>query len=1151
MTSFLFAYAVGLGIILSFAGWGWLFLKVSRSRFETGFGSNAVVGLAFTTPVGALLNWFALISPAIIRTYVLLGIGIAVLAAIVDERFVRHAFRAGWAYFRPRKLMSFGLVLLILITAVTFAAAVSPNAFHPQDDLHAYFVYPAKMLQTGQLGSDPFSERRIISSLGDKYFLDTFLMSFTGSFRNMFLIDMGVGYVLLLLLLAEILHRRKVPGHWAMIAMLTISIYAPPVSNITAIYLGVVLVVLMFDLLDRTAAHPESNSLVVMALLCAGVSSLKGTFMPSAAIYFLSFFAYQWMRTKETGKTLGRAGLCLLLVVLFMLPWMLYSLRVSATLFYPLFGKGYHGSVYGIYLLPTANPGLHNLLAFLDGLSSNLGAVVILELVIIVASFFKDRTERLVDFIIVINFVIDFVVIGIGIGGVQMYRYSFPVVFAFGVFFLVQELAVFARRTASGKPLDFLDSFGPVLVLGMLLGGGFQLFMDAQKQARLKALNFGLSGRDIDSPKEIADYRALQDAVPAGAKILVRMDKNYLFDFRRNTIWVNDLPGGASLPPGIPIFKGPEVLADYLVQHGIRYLGYSYGDEASFTRAEFSTRLAPKVNIWIRRGAEIAFDFQDNALALGKTRKKLYDNGSMFVLDLETPAGGNTTRLVPELAAPVVDTPKLTLTAYSPAPDRLHGPVLNVNPTMSNGAIEGVLARAPRQATILFAPGTYEIGRTLTVPCNNGLTLMGPQGIPATATLKADAGFKGSIFAMDGCTSVLIQFLHFDGAGALYVGKSANSGITFVYNQITNVQGTAGIYLDGYLADTVVNGVIQNLVQNVIIERNTIGDDSSCRAEFAKPDDDGDCAGIITHAGELKNLRINYNSINHMSEGIHIEQLTTYKPGATNAVCVACRIEYNYIYHYHRIGFENQVSAPTNPIYVQHNVVNEPIGAFWGTFAMSMACCVSGFLQVPGASSIPSLVYKDNVTISTGAGGGGHPPYGVEFWGDGAQGMNSLVQGNFSNGYVWGFGKAMEISGNYICGPYMTKEGGYIADQQKQPAPVMKGNITTADCKATPSVAPSIAPAAGSYSAPASVTLTTSAENTSIWYTTDGTNPVPGQGTTRFYQGPIALDKTTTIKAVGMWGAANQPLSYPAGYGYVPSNVVSASYVITANHQGL
>jgi len=964
------------------------------------------------------------------------------------------------------------------------------------------------------------------------------------------LMDEGIAYVILLFLLAEMLRRKGIPGHWAMMALFVACIYPAPVSNITAIYLGVIVLLMLFDLFDRTVALPTLNETVLLAILIAGVCSFKTTFLPPAAIFFLSFFLYQLFLLPDKGKTIARAGLCLLFIVVLLSPWMVYSRWASGTYFYPLFGKGYHGSVYGIYLLPTANMGLHNFLAFLDGLSYTVGLVLAMQIGLVLSAFRRNGDRRLIDLIVVINLLIDFVVIGIGTGGVQMYRYSFFILYAIALFLLVQELGVFAQRSTSGRQLGFTDSFAAVLLLGMLLGTGYQDFLQEMRDWRITALKFSLSGKDIVTPAEASAYRDLQLAVPPGQKILVRMDKNYLFNFRRNPIYINDLPGGASLPPGIPIFKGPEALADYLVQHGIRYLAYSYGDEATFSRALFADRLEPRVNIWIRRGAEIAFDFQDNALALGKTRKRLYDNGSMFVLDLETPASGNPTTTSQVRSRSAI----LTLASYSPdqAPDdwqRPSGPVVNVKPGMTTEALQKEISRAPRGATVLFAPGTYEITTAINVPCTKGLTLTGPPANPATAILSA-AFVKGPILAMDRCTGVTIQFLHFENSAAVYMGKSENSGLTFVHNQVTNLQGMPGILIDGYLADAVVHGTIQNLVSNTTIEYNSFGDAGSCRAEFAVPDNDGICAGIITHAGELLNLRIKYNSFFHVSEPIHLEQLTTFQPGKTNAVCDACRIEYNYILNYHRIGIENQVSAPNNPIYVQHNVVDEPINAFWGTFAMSMACCISGFIQNGYTGYSPSLYYNDNVTISTGAGGIGHPPYGVEFWGTGAQGLKSLVEGNFSNGYTYGFGNApWAIRDNYICGPYMVKEGGYISNQQKQAAPAMSGNIISPTCKATPSATPKISPAGGSFSGPMTVTLSTDAENTSIYYTTDGTAPVPGQGTTRYYDKPIPVDKTMTLKAVGMWGAPNQPLSYPPGYGYVPSGVVTASYVANSGAQ--
>jgi hypothetical protein len=652
MNSFLLAFAVGLGILCSLIGWGWLVLKALRIRLGTGPGSKAAVGLALTSPVGAVLNWFHVISPGIVRAFVLAGIVIAVLATVTNARYLRDSAVSAWAYFRPRKWMAFVLLLLVSITVVRYAAIVSPGQFHPQDDLHAYFVYPAKMLQTGQLGTDPFSERRIISSLGDKYFLDTFVMSFTGRFGNMRLMDEGVGYVMLLLLLAEIMHRKGIPGHWSLMALLAASIYPAPVSNITAVYLGVVILVLLFDLLQRTAAQPALNTTALLAILLAGLSSLKSTFAPAAGVFFWGFFLYQLFRLPNKGKTVARAGFCLLLIVILLSPWMLYSYRASGTLFYPLFGKGFHGSVYGIYLLPTAHMGLHNVLAFLDGLADTVGAVLVIQVCLVLMAFRRNSDDRLIDLIVVINLLIDFVIIGVGTGGVQMYRYSFAILFAVALFLLMQELAGFAQRSASGRPMEFPDSFVAVLLLGMLLGSGFQDLMTDEREGGLTALKFSLSGQNMDSPAEVSAYRELQLAVPPGEKVLVRMDKNYLFDFRRNPIYVNDLPGGASLPPGIPIFKGPDALADYLLQHGIRYLGYSYGDEATFSRALFSDRLQPKVNIWIRRGAQIAFDFQDNALALGRSRKKLFDNGSMFVLDLATPAVADrtTTKSIPATA---------------------------------------------------------------------------------------------------------------------------------------------------------------------------------------------------------------------------------------------------------------------------------------------------------------------------------------------------------------------------------------------------------------------------------------------------------------------------------------------------------------------
>jgi hypothetical protein len=67
-----------------------------------------------------------------------------------------------------------------------------------------------------------------------------------------------------------------------------------------------------------------------------------------------------------------------------------------------------------------------------------------------------------------------------------------------------------------------------------------------------------------------------------------------------------------------------------------------------------------------------------------------------------------------------------------------------------------------------------------------------------------------------------------------------------------------------------------------------------------------------------------------------------------------------------------------------------------------------------------------------------------------------------------------------------------------------------------------------------------------IWYNTDGSTPVPGSGTAKYHTARFTILNTTTAKAVGMWGSANQPVSYRSGSGYLPSSVITESYVLTS-----
>jgi hypothetical protein len=638
MHFFFMGFAAGIGIILSFAGWGRLVVKVLRTGSSSGFGFDAAVGLAFSTSVGGVLNIAQVISPRVVLAFLVIGMALAIFFGIQQARSIGQGIASVWSYFQPRKLLAVIALFFCSVVLVKYVTVISPGVFHPHDDYHAYFVFPEEMLQTGTLGQDPFSERRVVSSLGGNYFIDTFPLALTGKFENLRMMDEAVSFIIFLVFLAEIMVRRRIPAYWVLAVLLGAALIQGQVSNITCVYGGTVLMILLFELLDTVGAEPGLNHAALLAIVLAGLMSLKTTFAPIAGLLFLSFYWYQWTRVPEKGKVLKSAAFCALINFVLLVPWMIDSHRSSGTFFYPLLGKGFHGSKYGTYLLPTAHMGFRNFLGFFDGVFNAMGAILLIEACLIFLAYRRKKGDRLVELIIVVNLVIDVVFIGIGIGGVQTYRYTFAFLFAVALFLFIKEVALGVKTSALNPSLNFSERFAPVLLLGLMLGAGFDQFVFTERLFGYPQLLNSFTDRTIDSPSEVAAYRDMQNAVPPGQKILVRLDKNFLLDFRRNIIYIDDLPGGASLPPGIPSFKGPDAIADYLLQHGIRYLAYSYGDEAAFSRHEYSDRLKPDVNVWLRRGAQIAYDFQDNCVLLGKSRKKLYDDGHMFVLDLATPA---------------------------------------------------------------------------------------------------------------------------------------------------------------------------------------------------------------------------------------------------------------------------------------------------------------------------------------------------------------------------------------------------------------------------------------------------------------------------------------------------------------------------------
>jgi len=88
------------------------------------------------------------------------------------------------------------------------------------------------------------------------------------------------------------------------------------------------------------------------------------------------------------------------------------------------------------------------------------------------------------------------------------------------------------------------------------------------------------------------------------------------------------------MPPGMPVLSGPQAVADYLVSHHIRYVAYSYAEQANFPRQIYGTDLDPAAGKTIRRQAAESFAFQNDLRQLAKTHPIIFDNGLDQIIDL-------------------------------------------------------------------------------------------------------------------------------------------------------------------------------------------------------------------------------------------------------------------------------------------------------------------------------------------------------------------------------------------------------------------------------------------------------------------------------------------------------------------------------------
>jgi hypothetical protein len=464
-------------------------------------------------------------------------------------------------------------------------------------------------------------------------------------------------------------------------------------------------------------------------------------------------------------------------------------------------------------------------------------------------------------------------------------------------------------------------------------------------------------------------------------------------------------------------------------------------------------------------------------------------------------------------------------------------------------------------------------------------------------SITGDVGFSYPA----GCTTgFTLQYFEWNGGrpsggggGFGYSGYgSGNYNLQYLYvhgfqGQLYSAPGQSMVFWfqDGNSAVQTGNPATAAVSSNVVVQWNRIGaiDAGDCSVfmnEYQYVPDNTSGSSYGSAGGYCGTLGIHSYTTNwnvHNNNWFHIEQGgKCYTAGGGSPYYTYLEnnfiFQYNDISQHHRIGFEGQCDAsPTESF--DSNSIHDYYYPGYGGWALSLPQSggapgtaspgttnltnnlIIGSTAVPNvpATSANCYQYASGVTscYSGSSTGGYYYTPALEAWGPGTASHN-LAQGypgalaapgcTTSAGTV-NYNIAQLFSGSYVTG---------VEQCSGAPPPTQTGNQFGTTVSTRQSVAPVITPTAtGTYSAPVTVTITSNGYtgsttpgplgNTSAYYTTDGSTPTTSS-TFCGYSCTFSVAAGTTVNAIAMWGAQNQPKSYASGYGFTPSTVATQVY---------
>lgn len=550
-----------VALVVSLAGWGKLVRQQLISRIAGHF--NLGLGLAASVVAFGIFSLIGMAKSGIAIGWVLTGL--ALYFIYFDFRPRSKPLQVNWLH-----LALIALAMLMVLSIVR--ELLWAPYFNKYDDIRNYFALIARMLETGSLGTDPYNDGRLITSLGGQYFIQALFVS-VAHYESLWLIEPVLYMLAIMAVLHGELERRgatvpQIIGSW--MAFIVVAAQYPYLNdeviavNTTSVFSFISLGLVLWVLLDQYGPELDFKGRIALGLVVTATLAMKntnalGVFMVYALVVAADPKALLQIRWwQEQSITLVGA-------VVLLLPMMLSCYMSSGSLWFPFLGSGNFISHWDETYNAQVSLGLGNaVVAFFERIIRAPIAVGFLCISLLTAAISLFKNERgLVRLAVPALVVLISVLIFNSTGGLAAYRYMSP--------YLVLGMLIYplTMTTYTWALNQWMVAGGLLALLGL---GRFDRLKEAPKVPFNMLIGQRRGPGPVVGAEKLAQYKQLNKIIPRGGKVLAWVSNPHLLDFGRAEIDLLVAPGMASPDADFAQLKTSKQLLNSVRNSGYTHL---------------------------------------------------------------------------------------------------------------------------------------------------------------------------------------------------------------------------------------------------------------------------------------------------------------------------------------------------------------------------------------------------------------------------------------------------------------------------------------------------------------------------------------------------------------------------------------------------